>query len=211
VEGLDDVTTIAAGENHALAVKKDGTVWAWGLNVGGQLGDGTTEDRDMPVRVQGDLDNVIAVASQESYSLALRNDGTVWAWGRSENDILGEKSTVPVQVQNMNDVTAIAVGYKHALALKSDGTIWAWGRNGDGELGDGSTTSKLIPVQVKGLSNATAIAGGFYYSLALKSDGTVWAWGHNSKGELGYGIKNDSRTPARVIGYEGKGYLNLRK
>ena len=212
VISLSGVIAVAAGWYHSLAVKSDGTVWAWGYNRYGRLGDGSTTQRDTPVQVSG-LSGVIAVAGGWAHSLALKSDGTVWAWGFNEYGQLGdgtsgefEGKSTPVQVIGLSGVIAIAGGEEHSLALKSDGTVWAWGSNGDNQLGDGThgeLESKSTPVQVISLSGVIAIAGGEDHSLALKSDGTVWAWGYNGSGRLGDGTTDARLTPVQVSGLSG--------
>jgi alpha-tubulin suppressor-like RCC1 family protein len=166
--GLSDVINVAAGASHSLAVKTDGTVWAWGYNNYGQLGNNTTVQKNAPVQVSG-LSGVTNVAAGESYSLALKRDGTVWAWGWNLFGQLGDNTTVdkstPVQVSGLSDVIAVAAGYYHSLALKRDGTVWAWGYNGNGALGDGTTASSSTPVQVQGLGAVTLMAAGRFHSL----------------------------------------------
>ncbi len=187
-----------------------GTVWAWGHNGSGQLGDGTTTNRFSPVRVGGLL-GVVAIAGSGHHSLSLKSDGTVWAWGRNRRGQLGDGSTTarltPVQVSGLTGVVAVAVDSGscdgHSLAVKSDGTVLAWGSNWRGELGDGTQNNALTPAQVSGLTGAVAIAGGCRYSLALKSDGTVWAWGDNLNGQLGDGTRNRALTPVQVSGLTG--------
>jgi len=218
---LTGVTAIAVGGLHSLALKSDGTVWAWGLNFQGQLGNGTVTNSNTPVQVLGpggvgNLTGVTALAvggGQNQHSLALKSDGTVWAWGYNGQGQLGNAtnttSNTPVQVLgpggvgNLTGVTALAGGAYHSLALKSDGTVWAWGLNGLGQLGNGTFTDSNTPVQVLGLSGVTAIAGGVFHSLALKSDGTIWAWGYNFYGQLGNGTNTDSNTPVQVLGLSG--------
>ncbi|MBI5238810.1 MAG: hypothetical protein HY887_10405, partial [Deltaproteobacteria bacterium] len=135
-------TAIAGGWYHTIALKNDGTVWTWGWNYYGQLGDGTTTDRLTPVQVSG-LTNVTAIASVYDHTIALKNDGTVWTWGANWYGQLGDGTTTnksaPVQVSGLTSVTAIAGGNKHTIALKNDGTVWAWGANWAGQLGDGTT------------------------------------------------------------------------
>ncbi|RKG50096.1 kelch-like protein [Corallococcus sp. AB011P] len=196
---------LAAGSGHTLALKQDGTVWAWGSNGQGQLGDGTGADRLTPVQVQG-LTGVAAFAAGSLHSLAVKQDGTVWAWG-TNNGQLGDGTTTqrltPVQVQGLTGVAALAAGIHHTLALKQDGTVWAWGYNGQGQLGDGTITQRLTPVQVQGLTGVAALAAGSLHSLALKQDGTVWAWGDNTQGQLGDGTTTQRRTPVQVPGLTG--------
>ncbi|WP_233595705.1 MULTISPECIES: Ig-like domain-containing protein [Corallococcus] len=207
VQGLAGVAALAAGGLHSLGLKQDGTVWAWGYNVNGQLGDGTTTHRLTPVQVQG-LTGVVALDAGYVHTLALKQDGTVWAWGSNSNGQLGDGTTtdrlLPVQVQGLTGVVALAASSAHTLALKQDGTVWAWGSNYYGQLGNGTTTDRLLPVQVSGLTGVTALASGGYHILALKQDGTVWAWGYNSRGQLGDGTTTQHRlTPMQVPGLTG--------
>ncbi|MBI5187374.1 MAG: chitobiase/beta-hexosaminidase C-terminal domain-containing protein [Nitrospinae bacterium] len=202
-------TSIGGGYFHTLAFKSTGSIWAWGWNAAGQLGDGTTTDRISPVQVATGLTGISAMEGGWSFTVALKNDGTVWAWGNNGAGELGNGSTTnsssPVQVTSLTGITAIAVGMGHSLALKSDGTVWAWGYNGfaPGLLGDGTTTNRSTPVQVSGLTGVVAIDVGYYHSLALKSDGTVWAWGSNTSGQLGDGSTTSRSTPVQVSGLTG--------
>jgi alpha-tubulin suppressor-like RCC1 family protein len=220
---------VVAGANRSLALKDDGTVWAWGRNYYGQLGDGTYNDSSTPVEVKVKdndgtlvpLTGVTALAAGATHSLALKNDGTVFAWGDNELGQLGDgtkgdyaSSHTPVKVAGLSDVKAIAAGYPHSLALKNDGTVFAWGRNRSGELGDGTNANKNTPVQVKGkdgagyLTDVTAIVGRGWHSMALKNDGTVFAWGDNEFGQLGDGTNANRNTPVQVKGKDGAGYLS---
>ena len=194
---------IAAGYSHSLALKDDGTVWAWGYNGYGQLGDGTTTEKRTPVQVNG-LSGVTAIAAGSAHSLALKNDGTVWAWGSNDYGQLGDGTTTtkitPVQVSGVSGIIAVACGESHSLAVKNDGTVWAWGYNYYGQLGDGTSAGKRSAVQVNGLSGITAIACGYSHSLALRNDGTVWAWGYNYYGQLGDGTTTKKTTAVQVGG-----------
>jgi len=234
VSGLSDITSIVTGRHdsnsyrfmeragYSLALRRDGTVWAWGSNAAGQLGDGTYNYRTAPVQVSG-LTGITAIVagkvspywvSHSTYALALRNDGTVWAWGSNAFGQLGDGTmnsrVAPVQVSGLTGVTAIAAGSMsagHSLALRGDGTVWAWGSNRTGQLGDGTTNDRLAPVQVSGLSGVTTLAMGTVYSLALRRDGTVWAWGSNQQGELGDGTTNDRLAPVQVSGLTGVTFI----
>lgn len=192
---------VAAGWFHNVAAKTDGTVWSWGRNNFGQLGNGTTTQSNVPVQVSN-LNSVLGVAGGAYHSVAVKSDGTVWAWGYNGSGQLGNgtttNSTTPVQVSNLSGVTAVAAGCNFTLALKSDGTVWDWGDNGYGQLGNGTTTSSSKPVQVTNLTGVTAIAGGCDHSIALKSDGTVWTWGDNHNGQLGNGSTTNSSKPVQV-------------
>jgi RHS repeat-associated protein len=193
VNGLSGASGVAAGDYHSLSLKGDGTVWAWGYNAYGQLGNGTTSNSTKPVQVSG-LSGATGIAAGNYHSLVLKADGTVWDWGLNNAGQLGNGtatgSTKPVQVSNLSGVVAVAAGGMpgyagHSLALKGDGTVWAWGYNKHGQLGNGSTAASTVPVQVKNLSAVIAIAANGDNSYALKSDGTVWAWGDAGYGQLG--------------------------
>ncbi len=209
VTSLSGVAAVGAGFDHSLAAKTDGTVWAWGDNYFGELGNGgTSHNSSVPGQVVG-LSGATAVAAGTNYSLALKNDGTVWAWGINDRGELGNGSAVPysttaVQVSNLSGVRAIAAGSKFALALKNDGAVWAWGANDLGQLGNATPTTSGTPVQVSSLSGVVAIAAGLEHGLAVKTDGTVWAWGANQDGELGNGTSgNTSSTPVQVSSLSG--------
>jgi alpha-tubulin suppressor-like RCC1 family protein len=223
---LSGVKAIAAGDYYSLALKEDGTIVAWGNNSYGQLGDGTTNERNTPVQVQN-LGGVKVISAGRAHSLALKEDGTVVAWGYNQFGQLGDGTTTqrntPVQVKgypptnepvssssaasftwdtwdnNLSGVKAISAGEYHSLAVKEDGTVFAWGYNSYGQLGDGTTTFyRTTLVQVQNLSGVKAVAAGANHSLALKEDGTVQAWGHNEYGQLG----NNRGHPHETDDYE---------
>ena len=206
IPDLSGVTAIAAGvdTSHTLAVKGDGTVWAWGDNSSGQLGDGTTTQRKTPTHVPG-LTQVVAVTGGYLNSMALKEDGTVWSWGSNNDGQLGNGTNTsqqlsPLQVANLSGVSAIAAGDYHSIALKDNGTMWTWGYNRYGQLGDGTATTRSSPAEVTGISDVVAIAAGTYHTVALRLDGTVWTWGANWKGQLGDGTTTDRTSPFQVPG-----------
>ncbi len=203
ISGLDNIIAVLAGGSHSVALKKDGTVWTWGLNDSGQLGDGTLSKSPVPRKVAGIAD-VKAIATGSSHIVVLKNDGTVWAWGGNHSGQIGNgeylNSRVPSQVANLTDVTAIAAGAYNTSALKNDGSVWSWGFNGKGQLGIGSNERSPIPVQVASLDGVHAIAAGQWHMAALKHDGTVWAWGSNLNSQLGSTDMAHSFTPTQVAG-----------
>jgi hypothetical protein len=142
--------------------------------------------------------------------VALREDGSVWAWGDNTDGQLGDGSTVlfnstPVRVdRHVAGATAVAAGHTHSVALGADKTVWTWGANSSGELGDGTAgPGAHVPVHL-GLTGVTQITAGVHNSLAVLSDGTLWAWGENSHGQQGNGTINTSaRTPTQVPGLTG--------
>ena len=188
VGGKNFAVMVGGGASHSLALMADGTVKAWGLNGWGELGDGTTTDKSIPVAVSG-ISSAVAVTAGNVHSLALLADGTVRAWGGNDHGQLGDGTTAlrstPVAVTGISNAVAVAAGELHSLALLADGTVRAWGYNSFGEIGDETTTNRWSPVQVVNITNAVAIAGGGYHSLALLADGTVKGWGNNGLGQLG--------------------------
>jgi hypothetical protein len=198
VPGLSNVVAIAGGWAHSVALKSDGTVWAWGDNWGGQLGDGTTIGRDYAARVPG-FTNAIAIASGGEHNLALCADGTVWAWGYNWQGQLGtgdfDNRLQPVQVTALTNVIALSGGYDHSLALLSDGIVMAWGGNDSGQLGNGTRVNCAIPRMIQSLSNIVAIACGDDHSMALDSHGMLLLWGNGRRGQLGNGTEDSLLTP----------------
>ena len=198
------VVAVAAGLGHSLAVKADGTAWAWGDNSDGQLGDGTQTPSALPIQVAG-MGDVVAIAAGElRFSVAVKADGTVWGWG---NNLYGQVGNgggptpvlAPAQVGSIEGVVAVAAGSAHALAVDASGGVWSWGWNKSGQLGNGTKDLETSPVQVVGLSNVSAVAAGVDHSLALRKDGTVWAWGAAAKGQLGNGsFFGDQTVPVPV-------------
>lgn len=202
VSGLTGITAIAAGRDHSLFLKNDGTVWACGGNWSGQLGNGTTNyDTITPVQIIS-LTGITAIAGGLAYSLFLKNDGTVWACGQNGVGQLGDGTTTerhtPIQVSSLTGITSITAGAYHSLFLKNDSTVWACGENSYGQLGDGTGIYRLTPVQVISLSGITALAGGEQHTLFLKNDSTVWGCGYNIYGQVGNGTTVNDSTPVHI-------------
>ncbi len=201
---LTNIKAISAGGWHSVALKQDGSVWCWGWNSDGQLGDGSNTDKSIANQVPN-LNNIKQIAAGTYHTLALKQDGTVWAWGDNLYGQLGDGTTIdrnsPVQVQGLTDVIHIAAGRFYSLAIKSDGTVWCWGQNLYGQLGDGSTTDRSTPVQVQNFLGATAMAScGAFHTVVVKNDGSVWAWGRNTYGNLGNNTVNNSSLPVQMMG-----------
>ncbi|NLL53444.1 MAG: hypothetical protein GX248_12180 [Peptococcaceae bacterium] len=206
VVGLNNVIAIAAGSDHALAVKDDGTVWAWGDNIAGKLGNkelGFAGESNVPVQVQG-LTDVKVVAAGYGHSLALKRDGTVWAWGANNcyQLGLGDKEdyadrSEPVQVSGLSNVSEISAGSDFSLALTNTG-VYGWGNNNFGQLGNGQDGDDVYsPVLASGSEEFIGISSGDEHSLGIDKDGTIWAWGRNARGQLGTN-GDDSNVPVRV-------------
>ncbi len=208
---------LAAGDLHSLLITSDGTVWAWGQNAFGQLGDGTTTNRLSPVVVTTVSCFLTGISGGSQHSLGVRTDGSVLAWGQNSSGQLGDGTTTshptPVQLSatSISSVSTVAAGDSFSLALKSDGTVWTWGFNGGGQLATGDTLQHLAPTPVKdatgaifgGASAISASAAG-NFSLAVKSNGTAWGWGTNTSGTLGDGTTGNIRTsPVQAQGLTG--------
>ena len=194
---------IAAGDDHTLALKANGSLWAWGANQAGQLGDGSTTNRMQPVRI-GSGNDWTAVAAGGSSSFALKADGTLYAWGDNSNGRLGEGTVIskktPMAITAVNNLKAVSAGEFHTLALKADGSLWAWGENTKGQIGDGSIIARNLPVRIGTASDWTSVAAGGSSSFAIKVDGTLWTWGLNDYGQLGIGATDLTahNTPVKV-------------
>jgi alpha-tubulin suppressor-like RCC1 family protein len=210
-----NIVAVAAGGNHSLALKSDGTMLAWGLDNTGQLGDGPLDvGKGTPVAVL-DAANVIAIAAGGNHSLALKSDGTVLAWGLDLSGQLGNDNTIanqsaPVLVGGATSIVAIAAGDNHSLALKSDGTILSWGSDISGELGnDIEYLSQSTPVAVNGANNIIAIAAGGAYCLALKSDGSLLSWGSDGQGQLGDDAVSANKSIPVAVSPEANGIVAI--
>ncbi|WP_432939423.1 fibronectin type III domain-containing protein [Kribbella sp. CA-253562] len=202
VSPLSGVVAIAGGRDMSYALRSDGTVWGWGLNTTGQVGDATTTMRTRPVRV-GSLTGVTAISGGRDHGLAVRSDGTVWAWGDNTQGQVGDGSLTnrltPVQVTGLTGAVEVAAGAYHSLARLATGTLRAWGQNSNGQLGDGTTTRRTQSVAVAGVTGATAVATGRQHSVAVVTGGALRAWGSNAAGQLGDGTLTD-RTSAVTVG-----------
>ncbi|MBN2583637.1 MAG: hypothetical protein JXL80_11255 [Planctomycetes bacterium] len=186
-----------------------GPVWSCGRDNYGQLGIGDTGDagdRTTPVRTLT-LSAVAAVEAGLYHTLALDDQGGVWAWGYNWVGQVGDGTTTdrrePVAVIGLGACKAVAAGNYHSLAIAADGTLWGWGRNYFGQLGDGSTIDRAVPVQVVGVADVVAVSGGRFHTVALTSDGSVWTWGRNLNGQLGDGTTTTRLTPVQVTGVSG--------
>jgi alpha-tubulin suppressor-like RCC1 family protein len=196
-----DWAAVSAGSGHTVALKADGSLWAWGQNDTGQLGDGTIKSRNAPVQVGTESDWVAIAAA--SYSMGLKSDGSLWAWGKNYYNGLGVSgrnvnSIAPVQVGSERNWAAVSAGFGRAAAIKVDGSLWAWGSNYYGQLGDGTKTDRSDPARIGNETDWTAISAGESHTVALKKDGSLWAWGMNADGQLGVGAEKTRNAPVRV-------------
>lgn len=198
IAGLPAVTALAAGSLHSLALAADGTVWSWGANSDGQLGNGDSSGLKLaaPAALAG-LRNVVAISGGGGHSLALDADGMLWAWGNDFYGQLGDGATQPVYrpalVAGLPRLRAVAAGGFHTLALAEDGSVWSWGQNLFGQLGRNSASGGK-PAAIAGLPKIRAIAAGNHHSLALAEDGGVWAWGE----ALAAGLAANGAAPSKL-------------
>ncbi|MCU0813410.1 MAG: hypothetical protein MUC32_03470 [Burkholderiaceae bacterium] len=194
---------VSAGERHSLALKADGTVWAWGSNAHGALGDGTTVDRPVAARVPG-LDRVFAIAAGGERSFAVRADGTVWGWGENSTGALGigtlTDALVPTQVgvgvPGFGNVIRMAAGQRHTLALRIDGQVFQFGALIP--TSPATTGPQVRPSLVEALAGVTLVTAGERLSVALDINGGLWSWGPNSRGQLGLGASGTRAVPTRI-------------
>lgn len=226
---LKNVKEIVIRENFSIALRYDSTVWAWGFNGDGELGNNSNTDSWIPVQVHGPsnvgyLRGIVQISAGYAHVIALKSDGTVWAWGDNTNGELGDSTTInrtaPVQVHGLlnvgflTGVTKIAAGQQFNLALIAGGNVLSWGLDTNGELGDNSIIDKHVPVQVHGpgnvgfLNGITSFSAGGQHALAMKADSTAWSWGLNINGELGNNTyANINSLPAQVHGPGNVGFL----
>ncbi|WP_436640880.1 Ig-like domain repeat protein [Microbaculum sp. FT89] len=206
VSGLSSgVAAIVAGTNHTCALTEGGAVLCWGANGFGELGDGTTIDRNVPVAVSGLSGGVKAIAAGGYHSCAVLTTGAVRCWGRNVNGAIGDGTTtdrhVPAAVAGLADVQAVTTGLFHSCAMTDTGAASCWGSNSRGQIGDGTTTDRYRPVPVSGLSSGVAdIVAGRGHTCAVTGTGAARCWGYNNMGQIGDGTTTERHTPVLVSG-----------
>ncbi len=205
IVGAHSFIQVAAGV-IGLALKSDGSIWAWGAATNGQLGDNqTSANRSSPTSVIGAHSFTAVSVGSNSHSLALKADGSLWAWGAATNGILGDNQTSanrssPTSVIGAHSFIQISAGNAHSLALKQDGSVWTWGLASSGQIGDNTVTSRSSPTSVVGDHSFIQIGAGGASSIALKADGTAWTWGGNGSGQLADGTATARSSPVLVVG-----------
>jgi alpha-tubulin suppressor-like RCC1 family protein len=193
---------VAGGQHFTLAIKEDGTLWAWGSSYYGQLGLGNYVLQTKPQQVGTDT-TWKHIAAGSAHSMAIKTDGTLWIWGDNDSGQLGlgdfSDRNTPHQVGTDTTWQSIDAGNVHSMALKTDGTLWIWGANFYGQLGLGHDRDVTTPTQFGTDNNWKSIAAGAGHSLAIKTDGRLWAWGRNEGGQLGLNsIFDEANTPTQV-------------
>ncbi|MDR2898940.1 MAG: hypothetical protein LBU94_01345 [Clostridiales bacterium] len=203
VKIMDRVLSASAGDFFTMAIKTDGSLWAWGRNdngqgKGGQLGDGSITDKHSPVKI---MDNVSTVSAGNSFSMAIKNNKSLWAWGDNSVGQLGDGTEkdkhTPVKV--LDDVLSVSVGNNVTMAIKTDGSLWAWGDNKYGQLGDGTTKNKSRPIKIT--DNVSSVSVGTFFVMAVKTDGSLWAWGNvdDSTREFFELVQQYENSPKKIL------------
>jgi parallel beta-helix repeat protein len=194
---------VSAGTLISFGIRTDGSLWGWGLN-GGNLGDSNTSTiyQIYPIRIGRDNDWK-TVESSSDFTFAIKNNGTLWAWGQNYQTQLGDDGnhssvSYPIQIGTDSNWVNVSCGGYSGYAIKTDSTIWGWGNNTYGELGDSTTTTKQHPTQIGKGKNWVSISGGFSHAIGIKSDATLWTWGGDSYGQLGDGATSNRSVPTKV-------------
>ena len=199
-----DWISVSCGSNHAAAIKTDGTLWNWGQNFNGRLGDNTLIHKSSPIQTVALGTNWKQVSCGAYFTAAIKTDGTLWMWGQGNNGQLGTNTIThrssPIQTVALGtNWNSVACGYYHTAAIKTDGTLWTWGNNGYGQLGDNTITSKSSPIQtITGGNNWKQVSCGSGHTAAIKTDGTLWTWGNNYYGILGDNTKTHRSSPVQT-------------
>jgi alpha-tubulin suppressor-like RCC1 family protein len=191
-------SSVSAGEFHTVAVKTDGTLWSWGYNAPGALGDGTTTDHHSPEHIGGGID-WLQVSAGDQYTIAIKQNHTLWAWGSGYlgDGSLSNHQSTPEQIGTDSNWSQVAAA-NNTMAIRTDGTLWSWGSNVYGQLGNGTTTENVSPEMVGTANNWATVAAGYTHTAAIKTDGTLWTWGDNSSGQLGDGSTTAQLSPEPI-------------
>jgi len=198
---------VAGGGNSTAAIKTDGTLWMWGENTNGQLGDNSSTKRSSPVQTVAFGINWKQVSCGYPVTAAIKTDGTLWCWGANGLGGLGDNTSTnrssPVQtVAFGTNWKQVSCGGHSTAAIKTDGTLWCWGFNNNGQLGDNSSTNRASPVQtVAGGTNWNQVVSGLYGTIAIKTDGTLWCWGDNTNGQLGDNSSTKRSSPVQTVAF----------
>lgn len=218
-DGVGCVAQVAAGGRHTCVIKKDHSVWCWGDNSLGQLGDGTVELRSGPVQVTALAgDEVAEISLGIDHTCARTGGGDVHCWGDNQHGQLGTVDAqgtkvagggVPRKVEGLPPARAISAGGKHSCAVDQDGLVWCFGENGSYQLGDGTTEERPTPVKIDGVDDVAAVENGDEHTCALRHDGLLWCWGSNAAHQLGVTGVPESAQPVAVKSLTSVGQLGV--
>jgi len=192
---------VAGGFKNKAAIKTDGTLWTWGINSFGILGDNTSVTKSTPVTTFAGGTNWRQVSSAQYHAAAIKTDGTLWCWGLNQYSQIGinatgARSTPVTTFSGGTNWKQVSCGGGHIAATKTDGTLWLWGRNSFGGIGDNTTVHRSTPVTTfAGGTNWKQVSGGGVFTAAIKTDGTLWLWGYNNYGNLGDNTTIQKNTP----------------
>lgn len=197
---LPPVRTVSVGTGHNVLIREDGSLWVWGSNNSGQLGNGGTGNSNILTKMDNNIWKSVSAGGR--HTAAIREDGSLWTWGNNDNGQLGNRtknhSRIPIQIletYNWNHVTA---GISHTMAIREDGTLWAWGNNDHGKLGNNTARESLIPIHIEPNYKWISVSAGAAHTAAIREDGSLWTWGNNEYGKLGDNTTRHRRKPIRV-------------
>lgn len=183
-------TKISSGAYHTIAIGNDGSLWAWGYNNTGQLGDGTVNNKNAPNKIGTDT-GWVSVSAGYYHSFGIKSNGTLWAWGLNTNRQLGDGTntdrTSPVQIGTETNWSKISGGETFSVAIKTDGTLWTWGSDSEGQMGNGTNGAHLVPTQVGTETDWLQAEAGRYHIIALKTNNKLYTWGYNGNGQISNG------------------------
>jgi alpha-tubulin suppressor-like RCC1 family protein len=193
---------VSCGDGFRCVVMMDGSLWGFGNNQRGQLGDNTTTFRSSPVREFTESFDWKQVGCGRLHTCVIKTDGTLWSWGANDSGQLGlgdvAQRNIPTQIDISEQWKQVSCGEFYSAAVRADGTLWVWGDNTYGQIGDGTIgINRLSPFQIPG-TDWKYVDCGRYHISAIKNDGTLWSWGKNNSGELGLGDNLQRTAPSQV-------------
>lgn len=199
-----DYKAVGIGRDHSVVLKEDGTIYSWGSNSYGQLGNLRLLDQEKPEQEYTEATDWSAISTRTNFTLALKEDGSLWGWGDNSEGELGNPYDIvplpkPIDTNgtNISKWKQVSAGGNHTVALGDDNTTWSWGKNSSGELGNASFEQSRTAVQEASTSKWSFISAGFDHTVAIRDDGTLWAWGNNGSGQLGDNNTGNSNIPVQ--------------
>ena len=202
IGSLSNWKQVSTNYAHTATIKTDGTLWTWGYNNIGQLGNNTITMYSSPIQI-GSLTNWKQISVGQNHSVAIKTDGTLWSWGYNGYGQMGNGTIInyssPIQVGSLTNWKYVSCGFYFSFVIKTDGTLWGCGQNNYGQLGNGiNSVNYSSPIQIGILNNWKQISAGYQHAAAVKNDGTLWTWGWNNGGQLGNGTVVNYSSPIQV-------------